>query len=54
VFGSSDAVADARVQAIISANQSVPPATRAAVTQPAPDQGLLANARLSGVARHLH
>jgi membrane fusion protein (multidrug efflux system) len=52
VFGSSGALADARVQAIISANQSAP-ATRAAVTQPAADRGLLANARLSGVARHL-
>jgi membrane fusion protein, multidrug efflux system len=54
VFGSTDALADARVQAIISANQSAPPATRAAVAPPAGDRGLLASARITGVARHLH
>jgi len=54
VFGSSEALADARVQAIISANESGPLATRAAVAQPVADQGLLANTRMGAVARHLH
>ena len=55
VFGSSEALADARVQAIISANESAPLARRAALAQPVTDeQRLLANSRMSAVARHLH
>ena len=53
VFDSSDALAAARVQAIIAANQSAPPArTTAARAAAGPD--LLANTRLSGAAQHLH
>jgi membrane fusion protein (multidrug efflux system) len=59
VFGSSDAMADARVSAIISANQPGASATahaggRAApAQQPASGPDLLASARLQGGARHL-
>jgi membrane fusion protein, multidrug efflux system len=59
VFGSSDAMADARASAIISANQPGASATahaggRAApAQQPASGPDLLASARLQGGARHL-
>jgi membrane fusion protein (multidrug efflux system) len=59
VFGASDALADARVQAIIAANQSAP-ASPTASTRAAPRApGLLANAHLTGAApasraRQLH
>ena len=56
VFGASEALADARVQAIITANQA---AAHAAPTPTAADRSaagpsLLAKAQLSGVAPHLH
>src|SRR5262249_11195944 len=56
VFGSTESLADARVQEIISANQ---PTARAAAMptaaeRAAADQSLLANAHMTSVARHLH
>ena len=51
VFGSGDALADQRVQAIILANQSG--SAHAVAASPAPDHDLLA-ANLAGTARHLH
>jgi membrane fusion protein (multidrug efflux system) len=53
VFGSSDALADARVQAIITANQSGA-AARALAARTAPGTDLLANTHLAGTAHHLH
>jgi membrane fusion protein (multidrug efflux system) len=55
VFGSSEALADARVQAIITANQAahIAPIPTAA-DRNAADRSLLARAQLSGVAPHLH
>ncbi len=52
VFGSSNALADARVQAIIAANRSGP--AQALAERAAPDHDLLASAQLAGAARHLH
>jgi membrane fusion protein (multidrug efflux system) len=54
VFDSSDALADARVAAIIAANQSAP-AARAATARATP-QGVLANAHLpdAAAARRMH
>ena len=52
VFGSSDALANARVQAIIAANQSAP--VHALAAHAAPDHSLLASTHLTGGARHLH
>jgi membrane fusion protein (multidrug efflux system) len=54
VFGSSEGLADARVQAIIAANQSGPPAPPAAAATRSAPGNLLANAPLVGAARHLH
>ena len=54
VFGSSEALADARVQAIIAANQSGPSAPPAAAATRGGSANLLANAHLVGAARHLH
>jgi membrane fusion protein (multidrug efflux system) len=51
VFGSSNALADARVQAIIAANQSAP--VHALAAHATPDHSLLASAQLTGAARHL-
>jgi membrane fusion protein (multidrug efflux system) len=52
VFGSSNALADARVQAIIAANRSAP--AHALAERAAVDHDLLASAQLAGAARHLH
>src|SRR6267143_568340 len=52
VFGSSDALADARVRAIIAANQSAP--VHALAERAVGDRSLLANAQLAAAARHLH
>ncbi len=49
VFGASNALADARVQAIIAANQSAPVAR--AAPRPAAEQGLLASAGATAAAR---
>jgi membrane fusion protein, multidrug efflux system len=46
VFGSGDALADARVAAIISANEAAPARAAASAAGSAPSSGLLANARL--------
>jgi membrane fusion protein (multidrug efflux system) len=55
VFGSSDALADARVRAIIAANQSIAPATARTATPHAPGQPpLLAVAHLPTAAPHVH
>jgi membrane fusion protein (multidrug efflux system) len=55
VFGSSEALADARVQAIITANQAAHAAPiPTAADRNAADRSLLARAQLSGVAPHLH
>jgi membrane fusion protein (multidrug efflux system) len=55
VFGSSDALADARVRAIIAANQSIAPATARTATPHAPGQPpLLAVAHLPTAAPHAH
>ncbi len=56
VFGPSEALADARVRAIITANQAAAHATAVptAAGRSAADQSLLAKAQLSGVAPHLH
>jgi len=56
VFRSSEALADARVQAIISANQPGARAVPAGVADEhtTPDPSLLANAQLASVERHLH
>ena len=56
VFGSSDALADARVQSIIAANLAIASATaRASADRPAQGPGLLAIAHLPGsAAPHLH
>ena len=51
VFGSSNALADARVQAIIAANQSAP--VHALAERAVGDRNLLASAHLAGAARHL-
>jgi membrane fusion protein (multidrug efflux system) len=52
VFGSSNTLADARVQAIIAANRQPPAAATAARTSSG--QSLLANAHLAAAAPHLH
>ena len=52
VFGSSNARAEARVQAIIAANQSAP--VHALAVRAAGADDLLASAQLAGAARHLH
>jgi membrane fusion protein, multidrug efflux system len=52
VFGSSNALADARVQAIIAANGAA--AVHALAERAAADHGLLASAQLAGAGRHLH
>jgi len=52
VFGSGNALADARVQAIIAANRSAP--AQALAERAAVDHDLLASAQLAGAARHLH
>ena len=55
VFDSSDALAAARVQAIIAANQSLPVAAAPAVARhPAGTTGLLAASHLVGAAHQLH
>jgi membrane fusion protein, multidrug efflux system len=58
VFGSSDRLADARVSAIISSNQSASPAAAARTSSrhdsPAESADLLAGAHLQGGAQHLH
>jgi membrane fusion protein (multidrug efflux system) len=54
VFGSSEGLADARVQAIIAANQSGLPAPPAAAATRSAPGNLLANAPLVGAAQHLH
>jgi membrane fusion protein (multidrug efflux system) len=46
VFATGDALADARVAAIISANQAVPARAAASAAASVPSAGLLANARL--------
>jgi membrane fusion protein (multidrug efflux system) len=51
VFGSSNALADARVQAIIAANQSAP--AHALAERAVADRNLLASAQLAGAARRL-
>jgi len=53
VFGASDARAEARVHAIIAANESAPQA-RTAVTQASAAPQLLANSPHAGAARRLH
>src|SRR5215469_3496297 len=53
VFTSSDAQADARVRAIIAANQSGTPAPTVS-TQRAPPKGLLASAHVIGSGQTLH
>jgi membrane fusion protein (multidrug efflux system) len=53
VFGSSNTLADARVQAIIAANRQQPPAA-ATAARTSSGQSLLANAHLAAVAPHLH
>ena len=53
VFASSDAQADARVQAIIAANQSGTPVS-AGATRNAPATDLLASAHPTGSGRNLH
>jgi membrane fusion protein (multidrug efflux system) len=53
-LGSSAAEADARVQAIIAANQSVPNAAQPARVAPRPASRLLANMPLPGTASRLH
>src|SRR5207302_1196646 len=52
VFDSSDALADARVAAIIAANQSA--SARAAAERSTPDRKLLANSPSAGVPLRLH
>ena len=58
VPGTSDTEADARVQAIIAANQSTPAAAPAARSSPAgrlePASRLVVQSPLPGAARHLH
>ncbi len=57
VTGESERQADARVQAIIAANQSVPAGAPTAYALPAaevPSSHLAANMPLPGAARHLH
>jgi len=57
VFGSSDSLAAARVQAIIAANQSAPlptPAAAGVARRAAPARSLLAVTGLPGSARQLH
>src|SRR5580700_3478023 len=51
VFGASDGLADARVHAIIAANQSAP--VHALAAHATPDHSLLASAQLTSAARHL-
>jgi membrane fusion protein, multidrug efflux system len=53
VFGSSNTLADARVQAIIAANRQQPPAA-AAAARTSSGPSLLANAHLAAAAPHLH
>jgi membrane fusion protein (multidrug efflux system) len=53
VFGSSNTLADARVQAIIAANRQQPPAA-ATAARTSSGQSLLANAHLAAAAPHLH
>jgi membrane fusion protein (multidrug efflux system) len=53
VFGSSNTLADARVQAIIAANRQQPPAA-APAARTSSGQSLLANAHLAAAAPHLH
>ena len=52
VFDSSDALADARVAAIIAANQSA--SARAAAERSTPDRKLLASSPSAGVPLRLH
>jgi len=54
VTGENDAQADARVQAIIAANQSAPPPAPTAHAEARPASHLVANVPLPGTARHLH
>jgi membrane fusion protein (multidrug efflux system) len=54
VFASGDAQADARVQAIIAANQSGGTPVSAVATSRAPAGGLLASTHVAGSGRNLH